>query len=266
MSTDDIQTENDALTATSGDSALDAVSPVSDKAELEDAPAPDQSNLAAEVKEAPAPEAAVLSEDEVLSPSARRRRRRRGNSAYDRPGDWFVVHTYAGYENKVKTDLESRTAAMNMEEKIYEIVIPMEEVTEYKNGKPTKVAKKMFPGYLLVRCELDDDAWFVVRNTPGVTGFVGPGTKPTPLSRREVESFLAAEDELTEDGEAAPAKVRQELPFSIGESVRVLSGPFADFPGTISEINGDQQRVKVLVNIFGRETPVELSFHEIDKL
>ena len=176
-----------------------------------------------------------------------------------------MVHSYAGYENKVKADLENRTSAMNMEERIYEVVIPMEEVAEIKGGKKVISMKKMFPGYLLVRCDLDDDSWYVIRNTPGVTGFVGPGTKPTPLSRKEVETFLQVPGE--EDAAAAAAKrPKATFGFQVGESVRVLTGPFADFPGTIAEINDDQQKVKVLVDIFGRETPVELGFGDIAKL
>jgi transcriptional antiterminator NusG len=152
---------------------------------------------------------------------------------------------------------------MNMEERIYEVVIPMEEVVEIKNGKKQVVQKKMFPGYLLVRCELDDDAWFVIRNTPGVTGFVGPGTKPSPLRRKEVETFLQVP---VEGEEEAPRKQKATAGFQVGEAVRVLTGPFADFPGTVAEINPDQQKVRVLVDIFGRETPVELGFDDIAKL
>jgi len=184
-------------------------------------------------------------------------------SPYDRPGRWYVVHSYAGYENKVKADLENRISAMNMEERIYEVVIPMEEVVEIKNGKKQTVQKKMFPGYLLVRCDLDDDAWYVVRNTPGVTGFVGPGTKPTPLGRKEVETFLQVPLEGEED---ASRKPRTAVGFQVNDPVRVLTGPFADFPGMVAEIKLDQQRVKVLVDIFGRETPVELGFDDIAKL
>ena len=184
-------------------------------------------------------------------------------SPYDRAGRWYVVHSYAGYENKVKADLENRTTAMNMEEKVFEVVIPMEEVTEIKGGKKQVVQKKMFPGYLLVRCDLDDDSWYVIRNTPGVTGFVGPGTKPTPLSRKEVETFLQVP---AEGDEQAPRKPKTSVAFEVDQAVRVLTGPFADFPGTIDEINVDQQRVKVLVDIFGRETPVELGFEDIAKL
>ena len=183
-------------------------------------------------------------------------------SPYDRPGQWYVVHTYAGYENKVKSNLESRISSMNMEDRIYEVVIPMEDVVEFKGGRKVVVQKKVFPGYLLTRCELDDDSWSVVRNTPGVTGFVGPGTKPTPLSRREVESILQVKPE----GAEGVKKTRPRLEHEVGETVRVREGPFADFSGQIAEINEDQLKLKVLVNIFGRETPVELEFSQVAKL
>ena len=186
----------------------------------------------------------------------------RPESAYDRPGRWFVIHSYAGYENKVKTNLESRIASMNMEERIYEVVIPMEEVVEIKNGKKVVVQKKVFPGYLMVRIDLDDDSWYVVRNTPGVTGFVGSGAKPTPLSRREVENILVTKIE----GEEPIRKSKPRMEHEVGESVRVKEGPFADFTGTIAEINDVQLKLKVLVNIFGRETPVELDFAQVAKL
>jgi transcription termination/antitermination protein NusG len=185
-------------------------------------------------------------------------------SPYDRPGQWFVIHSYAGYENKVKSNLESRIASMNMEERIFEVVIPMEDVIEIKNGKKQVVSKKVFPGYLMVRLDLDDDSWYVVRNTPGVTGFVGLGARPTPLSRKEVEGILQVK---VEDGETpGPRKSRPRLEYEMGESVRVREGPFADFSGTIAEINEDQLKLKVLVNIFGRETPVELDFAQVAKL
>jgi transcription termination/antitermination protein NusG len=184
-------------------------------------------------------------------------------SPYDRPGRWFVVHTYAGYENKVKSNLESRIVSMNMEDRIFEVVIPMEDVVEFKNGKKVVVQKKVFPGYLLTRCDLDDDSWSVIRNTPGVTGFVGPGTKPTPLSRREVESILQVK---VEGGSEPTKKTRPRLEYEVGETVRVREGPFADFSGQIDEINEDQLKLKVLVNIFGRETPVELEFSQVAKL
>jgi len=183
-------------------------------------------------------------------------------SPFDRPGEWFVVHTYAGYENKVKSNLESRIASMNMEERIYEVVIPMEEVVEFKGGKKVTVQRKVFPGYLLCRCELDDDSWSVIRQTPGVTSFVGPGTKPTPLSRSEVDGIL----QVREEGSEAPRARRPRLEHEVGETVRVKEGPFADFTGEVAEINEDQLKLKVLVNIFGRETPGELEFSQVAKL
>jgi transcription termination/antitermination protein NusG len=177
----------------------------------------------------------------------------------ERPGDWFVVHTYAGYENRVKANLQSRISSMNVEDRIFEVVIPMEDVMEIKQGKKQIVQKKVFPGYLLCRMYLDDDSWYVVRNTPGVTGFVGSGAKPTPLSDREVDRILQVKPQDKK-------KLRPRLEFEEQESVRVISGPFANFTGTISEINVDQSKLKVLVNIFGRETPVELSFDQVAKL
>jgi transcriptional antiterminator NusG len=186
-------------------------------------------------------------------------------SPFDRPGDWYVVHTYAGYENKVKSNLTNRIRSMHVEERIFEVVIPMEDVIEFKGGSRRVVQKKVFPGYLLVRQDLDDDSWYVVRNTPGVTGFVGPsGSKPTPLSRREVEDILGVEK--PEGTPTAEKKVRPRVEFEEGEQVRVTTGPFADFNGSISEIDVDRSKLKVLVNIFGRETPVELEFGQVAKL
>jgi transcriptional antiterminator NusG len=185
-------------------------------------------------------------------------------SPFDRDGRWYVVHTYAGYENKVKQNLASRVRSMAVEDRIFEVVIPMEDVIEFKNGRKVVVQKKVFPGYLLVRMGLDDDAWYVVRNTPGVTGFVGSGAKPTPLSRREVEDILGTG--VKEEGALPEKKVRPRLEYEVGEQVRVVTGPFADFNGLISEIDVDRSKLKVLVNIFGRETPVELEFGDVAKL
>lgn len=176
------------------------------------------------------------------------------------PGDFYVVHTYAGYEAKVRDNLASRIQSMNMQERIYEVIIPTEEAVELKGGKKQTVKRKVFPGYVLVRMDLDDESWYVVRNTPAVTGFVGPpGAKPVPLSLSEVESILAE----PEEGEQAPVYTAD---FKINENVRVTSGPFADFDATISEINTDQSKLKVLVSIFGRETPVELGFDQVAKI
>ena len=176
------------------------------------------------------------------------------------PGDWYVVHTYAGYENKVKANLESRIHTMQMEGKIFRVHIPMEDVMEIKGGKKQVVQKKVFPGYLLVKMIYDNDSWYVVRNTPGVTGFVsaGTGSKPTPLSKREVEKILVVKK--------VEVKPQFRLGFEESDVVRIISGPFADFNGTISEINVDQSKLKVLVNIFDRETPVELGFDQVSKV
>ena len=185
---------------------------------------------------------------------------------WTRPGQWYVVHTQSGYEKKVTANLTARIQSMNMEEKIFEIVIPMEEVDEFKNGRKQTVQKKVFPGYILVRCHMDDDSWYCIRNTPGVTGFVGQskhGQKPTPLSRREVQTFLAAKGDGTG---GMPSRKKPKIEFEVGEAVRVKEGPFADFLGTIAEINVDHMKLKVLVNIFGRETQVEMDFGQVSKL
>ena len=184
------------------------------------------------------------------------------DNPYTRPGRWFVVHTQSGYEKKVKQNLEARIHSMNAEEAVYEVVIPMEDYVDFKNGKRVVNQRKMFPGYLLVRAELDDQAWFVIRNTPGVTGFVGQGAKPSPLPRRDVEAFLTPKG--SEEQVATRAKPR--LEYEMGETVRVKEGPFADFSGEVIELNEDQLKLKVLVNIFGRETPVELEFSKVAKL
>ena len=207
---------------------------------------------------ADADEALDAGDEEVVEAAPPPRR----ESPYDRPGRWYVLHTQSGYENKVRQNLEARTQSMNMEERIHEVVIPMEDVVEFKGGKKVTVQKKVFPGYLLVRMSLDDDSWFVVRNTPGVTGFVGQGNKPSPLPRKDVETFLLVKDE----GDEGARKGRPRLEYEISETVRVKEGPFADFQGQIVEINADQLKLKVLVNIFGRETPVELDFAQVGKL
>ncbi len=180
------------------------------------------------------------------------------------PGDWYVVHSYAGYENKVKTNLETRITSLDMEDFIYQIEVPTEEVTEIKNGKRQLVQRKVFPGYLLVRMELNDESWGAVRNTPGVTGFVGATSRPSPLSLDEVIKILVPQTSAPKATEAkAPATV---VDFEVGESVTVMDGPFATLPATINEINPEQQKLKVLVSIFGRETPVELSFTQVSKI
>jgi len=189
------------------------------------------------------------------------------------PGDWYVVHSYAGYENKVKTNLETRIQTLDMEEFIFQVEVPTEEVTEIKNGQRKQVQRKVLPGYILVRMELNDASWSAVRNTPGVTGFVGATSKPSPLTIDEVLKFLLPQVE-----EAKPAAAGKgssgatskgpvvEVDFEVGESVTVMDGPFATLPATISEVNADGQKLKVLVSIFGRETPVELSFSQVSKI
>jgi transcriptional antiterminator NusG len=179
------------------------------------------------------------------------------------PGEWYVVHSYAGYENKVKTNLESRITSLDMEDYIFQIEVPTQEITEVKNGKRQQVQSKVFPGYLLVRMELSPESWSAVRNTPGVTGFVGATSRadrPSPLSLEEVLKILAP----TVQKEVKPqVKV---VDFEVGDSVTVTDGAFATLPATISEINADAQKLKVLVSIFGRETPVELNFNQVSKI
>ena len=201
-------------------------------------------------------DAGVVAEDDLLEDSSQE------TSAYDRPGRWFVVHTQSGYEKKVKQNLEARVQSFDMEDKIYEVVVPMEDVTEFRNGQRVVVQKKMFPGYLLIRCRRNDDVHHMIRNTPGVTGFAGPGGKPSPLRRKEVDNFLA----IKKDGEEPQRKIKPRLLYELNESVRIKEGPFADFQGQIVEINEEQLKVKVLVNIFGRETPVELDFAQVAKI
>ena len=201
-------------------------------------------------------DAGVVDEDALLEDSSQE------VSAYDRPGRWFVVHTQSGYEKKVKQNLEARVQSLDMEDKIYEVVVPMEDVTEFRNGQRVVVQKKMFPGYLLIRCRRNDDVHHMIRNTPGVTGFAGPGGKPSPLRRKEVDNFLA----IKKDGEDPQRKIKPRLLYELNESVRIKEGPFADFQGQIVEINEEQLKVKVLVNIFGRETPVELDFAQVAKI
>ena len=179
------------------------------------------------------------------------------------PGEWYVVHSYAGYENRVKANLESRTQSLNMEDYIFQIEVPVHQVIEIKGGKRQQVSEKVLPGYILVRMDLTDESWAVVRNTPGVTGFVGLSSRPSPLSLGEVASLLAPEPEEA----AAKAEVtRAAVEFAVGESVTVMDGPFATLPATVNEINADTQKLKVLVSIFGRETPVELSFDQVSKI
>lgn len=169
---------------------------------------------------------------------------------------WYVIHCYSGYENKVKRNLENRIESMAMQDYIFQIVVPSEEEIELRNGKRRTVERRIFPGYILVQMVMTDDSWYVVRNTPGVTGFVGSGNTPTPLRQEEV-------DKIMKRMEAETPTVR--VSFRVGETVRIIDGPFADFMGTVDEINTDRGKVKILVSFFGRETPVELDFLQVEK-
>ncbi|MCK8613377.1 transcription termination/antitermination protein NusG [Gordonia sp. C13] len=236
-------------------------------AEGDEAPATDVDSEDAD--ETPAEEAP---EEEVDPVEELRKQLRRA------PGDWYVIHSYAGYENKVKANLETRVQNLDVGDYIFQVEVPTEEVTEIKNGQPKKVNRKVLPGYILVRMELNDESWGAVRNTPGVTGFVGMTSKPSPLSLNEVLQFLMPRAEAkktpakggsaAEGVEAAAAAASNviEVDFEVGESVTVMDGPFATLPASISEVNAEQRKVKVLVSIFGRETPVELGFNQVEKI
>ena len=194
-----------------------------------------------------------------------------------KPGDWFVIHSYAGYENKVKANLETRVQNLDVGDYIFQVEVPTEEVTEIKNGQRKQVNRKVLPGYILVRMELNDESWGAVRNTPGVTGFVGATSRPTSLSLNDVVKFLLPQGAAKKAGKAgstsaaASSEATLERPeilvdFEVGESVTVMDGPFATLPASISEVNAEQQKLKVLVSIFGRETPVELTFNQVAKI
>jgi len=195
------------------------------------------------------------------------------------PGEWYVIHSYAGYENKVKANLETRVQNLDVGDYIFQVEVPTEEVTEIKNGQRKQVNRKVLPGYILVRMELNDESWGAVRNTPGVTGFVGATSRPSPLSLDDVVKFLLPPQTAKKPGKAAAAAAgaassgeatleRPEIvvDFEVGESVTVMDGPFATLPASISEVNAEQQKLKVLVSIFGRETPVELTFNQVAKI
>ena len=202
--------------------------------------------------------AAAPTEDDVLAEFMREMRMQ--------PGDWYVIHSYAGYENRVKTNLESRITSLNMEDYIFQIEVPTHLVTEIKSGKKQVVNEKVLPGYILVRMELTDESWAVVRNTPGVTGFVGLSSKPSPLPLGEVASLLAPPPAEGSPAAQAAAAKKTSPEYEPGESVTVMDGPFATLPATVNEVNSVTQKLKVLVSIFGRETPVELSFDQVSKL
>jgi transcription termination/antitermination protein NusG len=194
-----------------------------------------------------------------------------------KPGNWYVIHSYAGYENKVKANLETRVQNLDVGDYIFQVEVPTEEVTEIKNGQRKQVNRKVLPGYILVRMDLTDDSWSAVRNTPGVTGFVGATSRPSPLSLDDVVKFLLPQGQAkkTAKGAASTAAAAAEgglerpvveVDYEVGESVTVMDGPFATLPATINEVNAEQQKLKVLVSIFGRETPVELTFGQVSKI
>ena len=247
-SDDSVEHDVDAETA----EITEAVEAVADAGESADEAVADEAAAdEAAVDEAVVDEAVA---EEELDPTEELR------SALKRAaGDWYVVHSYAGYENKVKTNLETRIKSLDMEEYIFQIEVPTEEVTEIKNGQRKQVQRKVYPGYILVRMDLTDGSWSAVRNTPGVTGFVGQTSRPTPLTVDEVVKQLAPPKQKT-------VVTQKAVDFEVGESITVTDGPFATLPATINEINLDSQKLKVLVSIFGRETPVELSFSQVSKI
>jgi transcription termination/antitermination protein NusG len=221
------------------------------------------------VEEAPVEQTVVEDSEEDLDPAVALKAELRA-----KPGDWYVIHSYAGYENKVKANLETRVQNLDVGDYIFQVEVPTEEVTEIKNGQRKQVNRKVLPGYILVRMELTDDSWAAVRNTPGVTGFVGATSRPTSLSLNDVVKFLLPRDlpkktaKSTSGGASEVSMERPEIlvDFEVGESVTVMDGPFATLPASISEVNAEQQKLKVLVSIFGRETPVELTFTQVAKI
>jgi len=260
--------EDGALEATAADAEAGAATP---EADAEDGA--ETSESTGEEASAATPEAAEPTEQDQPAPPSEPEVDPLEDFRRElalRPGEWFVVHSYAGYENRVKTNLESRIVSLNQEHAIFEVEVPMEEVTEIKNSQPKLVRRVRIPGYVLVRMDLTDESWGAVRHTPGVTGFVGHTHHPVPLRLEEVVSMLAPtfEAELTAQEATGQPKVDQtgEASFEVGESVTVTDGPFETLAATISEVNTEGRKLKVLVSIFGRETPVELSFQQVAKL
>ena len=245
------------------DAGPEAASEAAQAADQSDEEAAAEAQVAESAEEAVVPDEPVVDEDELFDVHSDEKPTPVVESAFDRRGNWYVVHTQSGYEKKVRQNLQARTASMHLEDRILEVEIPMEDVDEFRNGKKVTVSKKVFPGYLLVRCYLDDEAWSAIRDTPGIVNFVGAGGKPSRLSRKEVETFLPVADESES---VVPKRSKARFGFGVGDTVRVKEGPFADFSGAIQEINEDQLKVKVLVNIFGRETPVELEFAQVAQL
>ena len=256
--------------ATESDTVVDPVGTTEPAGEPDPVVEPvETTELAAESDEAPAAEETEAEPAEDPLQEFR-------DDLRSKPGDWFVVHTYSGMENRVKANLESRITSLNMEDYIHEVIVPTEEVAEIKNGQRKMVKRTVLPGYVLVRMDLTDESWAAVRHTPSVTGFVGHSQQPVPLSLDEVEKMLApavvaaseaAAPEQAGTAAATPAKKKVEVAdFDVSDSVMVVDGPFATLHATITEINAEAQRVKALVEIFGRETPVELSFDQIQRV
>ena len=247
--TESVEAEETDVEATDLEAAVD---------EATDDEAADDESADDEASEDEAAVAEPPSEEDALAEFMREMRMQ--------PGDWYVIHSYAGYENRVKTNLESRITSLNMEDYIFQIEVPTHLVTEIKSGKKQVVNEKVLPGYILVRMELTDESWAVVRNTPGVTGFVGLSSKPSPLPLGEVASLLAPPPAEGSPAAQAAAAKKTSPEYEPGESVTVMDGPFATLPATVNEVNSVTQKLKVLVSIFGRETPVELSFDQVSKL
>ncbi len=275
---DDVQQAVNELAGANADTNADASLEASAQA-LGDASAENADDAAAD--------AAAPSVEDAAMDAYKTRLREFMRALKKLDGDWYIIQCYSGYENKVKTNLETRSRTLGVDQQIHEVVVPIEEVTEIKDGKRKRVKRKLLPGYVLVRIELDDASWSVIRDTPGVTSFVGNEGQPTPVKIREVAKFLlppeaAKAEESTEDTDSAtggvdvsdtgvamaptPAAEQVEVDFEVGESVTVLSGPFASVSATISEIDATNSKLKALVSIFGRETPVDLAFDQVEKL
>lgn len=261
------------MTTFDGDTSAGEAVDVQDVAETAEAAEISEAPEAGEATETPSDEAPAEPTEEVEDdPAAALKADLRS-----KPGDWYVIHSYAGYENKVKANLETRVQNLDVGDYIFQVEVPTEEVTEIKNGQRKQVNRKVLPGYILVRMDLTDDSWAAVRNTPGVTGFVGATSRPSALALDDVVKFLLPRGAAKKaaKGAASTATVAEagglerptvEVDYEVGESVTVMDGPFATLPATISEVNGEQQKLKVLVSIFGRETPVELTFSQVSKI
>jgi transcriptional antiterminator NusG len=260
---EEVTAEADADPQAAADDAAVSV----DEVTVEEAAAVDEAAAAEE----PVP-VAEPDEPEEVDPAAALKAELRS-----KPGDWYVIHSYAGYENKVKANLETRVQNLDVGDYIFQVEVPTEEVTEIKNGQRKQVNRKVLPGYILVRMDLTDDSWSAVRNTPGVTGFVGATSRPSALSLDDVVKFLLPQGAAKKPAKGAASAAAAasdgglerpvvEVDYEVGESVTVMDGPFATLPASISEVNAEQQKLKVLVSIFGRETPVELTFNQVSKI